>query len=50
MGVFYNECRLPTLGSNLNDIKLEGGEDGGNSSKSIKPAGCVRGLNPQIWK
>jgi len=28
MGVFCNESLLPTLGSNLNSIKLEGGEDG----------------------
>lgn len=51
MGIFCNECRLPTLGSNIIDIKLEGGEDvGGNSSKNIKPSGCTQGLNPQIWK
>lgn len=36
MGVFHNECRLPTLGSNLNDIKLEGGEDGGEFIKKHK--------------
>lgn len=37
MGVFYDEYHLPTLGRNLNNIKVEGGEDWKrNSSKHIK--------------
>lgn len=50
MGVFYNEWHLPTLWKNLNDIKLEGGKDGGNKSKNTKPARCIQGIKPQIWK